>query len=180
MAFNLKQKYKDEIRPKLKEKFGYKNVMQVPRLEKVVINRGLGKGMDNAKFFESAINELAMITGQKPLITKSKKSIANFKLRENLKIGAKVTLRGKRMYDFVTKLINIALPKIRDLRGVPEKSFDQHGNYTLGIKEQIIFPEIDFEKVILTAGMDITFVTSAKNKEEAMELLAGMGMPFRK
>ena len=180
MVFNLKQKYKDEIRPKLQEKFGYKNVMQVPHLEKVVINRGLGKGMDNAKFFESAIAELAAITGQKPLITKSKKSIANFKLREDLNIGAKVTLRGRVMYDFVTKLINIALPKIRDFRGVPEKSFDQHGNYTLGIKEQIIFPEIDFEKVILTAGMDITFVTTAKNKEEARELLVGMGLPFRK
>ncbi len=179
-TLNLKTKYKEEISKDLQTKFKYSNAMQVPKLVKVVVNRGLGKGLENQKFFDSAVEELAAITGQKPLITTSKKAIAAFKLRKGLPVGAKVTLRGKRMYDFVTKLIHLALPKIRDFRGVSDKGFDGRGNYTLGLKEQIIFPEISFEKVVLVAGMDITFVTTARTDAEAKELLAGMGMPFRK
>lgn len=179
-VLDLKKKYTEEIRKELQKKFNYKNIMQVPHLVKVVVNRGLGKGLENQKFFDSAVEELTAITGQKPLITKSKKAIAAFKLRKGLAVGAKVTLRGKRMYDFVTKFIHIALPKIRDFRGVSERGFDGRGNYTVGLKEQIIFPEISFENVVLVAGMDITFVTTAKTDAEARELLAGMGMPFRK
>jgi large subunit ribosomal protein L5 len=178
-ALDLRQKFKEVIAKDLQKKYNYANIMQAPKLVKVVVNRGLGKGLENQKFFDSAVEELAAITGQKPLITKSKKSIAAFKLRKGLSVGAKVTLRGKRMYDFVTKLIHLSLPKIRDFRGVPEKGFDGRGNYTLGLKEQIIFPEISYEKVVLVAGMDITFVTNAKTDAEAKDLLAGMGMPFR-
>ena len=178
-ALDLRQQFKEVIAKDLQKKYNYSNIMQAPRLVKVVVNRGLGKGLENQKFFDSAVEELANITGQKPLITKSKKSIAAFKLRKGLSVGAKVTLRGKRMYDFVTKLIHLSLPKIRDFRGVPEKGFDGRGNYTLGLKEQIIFPEISYEKVVLVAGMDITFVTNAKTDAEAKDLLAGMGMPFR-
>ncbi len=177
---DLKKQFKEEIVKLMQDKFKYKNPMQVPCLTKIVINRGLGKGLENQKFFDSALEELAAITGQKPLVTKSKKSIAAFKLRKGLLVGAKVTLRGKRMYDFLTKLIHLSLPKIRDFRGVPERSFDGRGNYTLGLKEQIIFPEISYEKVVLLGGMDITICTNAKTNDEARELLAAMGKPFRK
>lgn len=177
--FSLKEKYINEIRPALMERFGYKNIMQVPRLEKVVINMGVGEGKDNPKILEAAVKELALITGQKPVITKAKKSVASFKLREGMSIGCKVTLRGELMYDFVNKLINVALPRVRDFRGVSPKSFDGRGNYSLGLKEQIIFPEIDYDKVEKVLGMDITIVTTARTDEEAMELLRQLGMPFR-
>jgi large subunit ribosomal protein L5 len=153
--------------------------MQVPRLEKVVINMGIGEGKDNPKLLEAAVKELSLITGQKPVITKAKKSVASFKLREGMSIGCKVTLRGERMYDFVNKLINVALPRVRDFRGVSPKSFDGRGNYSLGLKEQIIFPEIEYDKIEKIQGMDITIVTTARNDEEAKELLSRMGMPFR-
>jgi len=176
---SLKQKYLQEVRPALMERFSYKNIMQVPRLEKVVINMGIGEGKDNPKLLESAVKELALITGQKPVVTKAKKSVASFKLREGMSIGCKVTLRGERMYDFVNKLINIALPRVRDFRGVSPRSFDGRGNYSLGLKEQIIFPEIDYDKVEKVLGMDITIVTTARTDEEAKELLQQLGMPFR-
>ncbi len=176
---NLKKKYEEEVRPSLIERFSYKNVMQVPRLEKVVVNMGIGEGKDNPKLLESAAADLALITGQKPVITKAKNSIASFKLREGMSIGCKVTLRGETMYDFVTKLINVALPRVRDFRGISPKSFDGRGNYSLGLKEQIIFPEIDYDKVEKIQGMDITIVTTAVNDEEARELLRLLGMPFR-
>jgi large subunit ribosomal protein L5 len=161
------------------EHFSYKNIMQVPRLEKVVINMGIGEGKDNPKLLEAAVKELSLITGQKPVITKAKKSVASFKLREGMSIGCKVTLRGERMYDFVNKLINVALPRVRDFRGVSPKSFDGRGNYSLGLKEQIIFPEIEYDKIEKVQGMDITIVTTARSDEEAKELLSRMGMPFR-
>jgi large subunit ribosomal protein L5 len=176
---NLKQKYEEEVRQALIERFSYKNVMQVPRLEKVVVNMGIGEGKENPKLLEAAAGDMALITGQKPIITKAKNSIASFKLREGMSIGCKVTLRGKTMYDFVTKLINVALPRVRDFRGISPKSFDGRGNYSLGLKEQIIFPEIEYDKVEKIQGMDITIVTTAKNDEEARELLRLLGMPFR-
>lgn len=174
----LRQKYQDEIVSAMMQKFSYKNIMEVPKLEKIVVNMGFGDVKDNAKAMEAATNDLAIITGQKPLTTKARKSISNFKLRAGMNIGAKVTLRGKRMYEFADKLINVCLPRVRDFRGISDKSFDGRGNYALGIKEQLIFPEIDYDKVDKVRGMDIVFVTTAKTDEEARELLALMGMPF--
>jgi large subunit ribosomal protein L5 len=162
------------------EKFGYKNVMQVPKIEKIVINMGVGEAKENAKVLESAVKDLTTIAGQKPVITKAKKSVANFKLREGMSIGCKVTLRGEKMYEFADRLINLALPRVRDFRGVSANSFDGRGNYALGIKEQIIFPEIEYDKVDKVRGMDIIFVTTAKTDEEARELLRLFGMPFQK
>ena len=162
------------------KKFGYKNKLQVPRIEKVVINMGVGEAKDNPKVLESAVNDLTIISGQKPIITKAKKSVAAFKIREGMPIGCKVTLRGNRMYDFVDRLISLALPRVRDFRGVNPDAFDGRGNYSLGIKEQLIFPEIEFDKVDKIRGMDIIFVTTAKTDEEARELLRLFGMPFRK
>jgi len=177
---NLKERYKKEIVPEMMKKLGYKNPMQVPRVVKLVINRGVGEATVNPKAIDASVAELAAITGQKPLVTKSKKSIAGFKLKENTLIGCKVTLRGRRMYDFLDKLINVCLPKIRDFKGVNPKSFDGKGNYTLGIKEQLIFPEVIYDKVDKVRGMDITIVTNTFKNEEALELLKFMGIPFRK
>ena len=175
----LKDKYKDDIVSTMMSKFGYKNVMQVPRLEKVVLNMGLGEAIQNSKIIDAAVNDIMIIAGQKPVVTKAKKSIAAFKLRAGMSIGAKVTLRGERMYEFVDKLFNVALPRVRDFRGISPKSFDGRGNYSMGIKEQLIFPEIEYDKVDKVRGMDIIFVTTAKTDEEARELLRLMGMPFR-
>jgi len=175
----LKEKYLEEVRPALIEHFSYKNVLEAPRLEKVVINMGIGEGKDNPKLLEAAVNELSLITGQKPVITKAKRSVASFKLREGMSIGCKVTLRGERMYDIMSKLINVALPRVRDFRGVSLRSFDGHGNYSLGLREQIIFPEINYDDVEKIQGMDIVIVTTAKTDEEAQELLRKLGMPFR-
>jgi large subunit ribosomal protein L5 len=172
--------YNDTIRQDLQKQFGYQNPMQVPKLEKIVINMGLGEAVDDSKIIDAATQELALISGQKPIVTKSRKSIAGFKLRENLAIGAKVTLRKQRMYEFMDRLINAAMPRIRDFRGVPGKSFDGRGNYTLGLKEQIIFPEINYDKIDKVRGMDISFVTTAKTDEEAKALLAGFQFPFIK
>ncbi len=177
---NLKERYKKEIIPGMMKKFGYKNPMQVPHLVKLVVNRGVGEATANPKAIDISVAEIAAITGQKPVVTKSKKSISGFKLKENTPIGCVVTLRGQRMYDFLDKLVNISLPKIRDFRGISPKSFDGHGNYTLGIKEQLIFPEIEYDKVDKVRGMDITIVTNAKKDEEALELLTLIGFPFRK
>lgn len=175
------QKYYDEqVAPKLKEKFNYKNVHQIPKLEKIVLNMGLGEAIQNIKILDSAVEELTNIAGQKPVITRAKKSIAAFKLREGMPIGCMVTLRHRRMYDFFTKLVNIALPRVRDFRGISSKAFDGRGNYSLGIKEQIIFPEIDYDKIDKIKGMNISIVTTAKTDEEGRELLTLMGMPFRK
>jgi len=174
----LLDKYKNEVVPALKEKFNYKNPMQVPKLEKIVINMGVGDVKDNPKALEAAVNELALISGQKPVVTKAKKSISNFKIRQGMNIGCKVTLRGNRMYEFADKLFNIALPRVRDFRGINPNSFDGRGNFSMGVKEQLIFPEIDIDKVEKVRGMDITFVTTAKTDEEAKELLALLGMPF--
>ena len=174
----LKEKYINEIAPAMKEKFQYKNVMQIPKLEKVVINMGLGEVKDNPKAIESAMGDLKLITGQTPIVTKAKKSIAAFKLREGMNIGCKVTLRGDKMYAFVDKLFNIALPRIRDFHGIPSNSFDGRGNYAMGLKEQLIFPEIEYDKVEKIRGMDIVFVTTAETDEQAKELLALMGAPF--
>ena len=179
MAKTLKEIYDKEASKNLMKKFGYKNVFQVPKIIKVVINRGVGLSVSDSKAMDVAVQELAMITGQKPLITKAKKSIANFKIRAKQPIGCKVTLRGKRMYQFLDKLINICLPKIRDFRGVSPKSFDGRGNYTIGITEQLIFPEVDYDNVDRTRGMDITICTSAKTDAEARELLRDLGVPFR-
>jgi len=176
----LKELYYKEIVPALMEKFQYKNIMEVPKLEKVVVNMGVGDAKENPRFLESAIEDLSLITGQRPIVTQAKKSISNFKLRQGMKIGAKVTLRGDRMYEFVDKLLNVALPRVRDFRGVSEKSFDGRGNYSLGIREQLIFPEIDYDKVEKVRGMDIAFVTTAKTDEEAREFLRLLGMPFAK
>lgn len=176
----LKDKYKNEVVPALMKKYNYKSIMEVPKLDKIVINMGVGDALQNSKFLESAVEELATITGARPVITRAKKSIAGFKLRENNPIGCKVTLRGERMYIFLEKLIRIALPRSRDFRGVPNKSFDGRGNYTLGIKEQLIFAEIDFDDISKVRGMDIVFVTTAKSDEEAYDLLNGIGIPFRK
>ncbi len=176
----LREKYNAEIMAAMTEKFGYKNVMQVPRLVKIVINMGVGEAKENSKIIESAVKDMTEISGQKPVVTKAKKSVANFKLREGMPIGCKVTLRGERMYDFADRLVNLALPRVRDFRGVSPDSFDGRGNYALGIKEQIIFPEIEYDKVDKVRGMDIIFVTTAKTDEEARELLRLFGMPFRK
>ena len=176
----LKDFYNETVMPAMKEKFGYKNVMQIPKIEKIVINMGVGEAKENAKVLESAVKDLTTIAGQKPVITKAKKSVANFKLREGMSIGCKVTLRGEKMYEFADRLINLALPRVRDFRGVSANSFDGRGNYALGIKEQIIFPEIEYDKVDKVRGMDIIFVTTANTDEEARELLRLFGMPFQK
>ena len=175
----LQDKYRAEVVPALQQKFNYKNVMEIPRLEKVVINMGLGDCKDNAKALETAVTELATISGQKPLVTKSKTSIANFKLRAGMNVGAKVTLRGDRMYEFTDKLVSIVLPRVRDFRGVSAKAFDGRGNYSLGVREQLIIPEIEYDKVEKIRGMEMVFVTTAKTDEEAKELLRLMGMPFQ-
>ena len=174
----LKDKYLSEIVPAMVKKFGYTNIMQVPKLEKVVVNAGLGDVKDDAKKFQAVVEEIALITGQAPIVTKAKKSVANFKVREGMNIGAKVTLRGERMYEFVDKLLNIALPRVRDVHGVSANAFDGRGNYALGIKEQLIFPEIEYDKIDKVRGMDIIFVTTANTDEEARELLGFMGMPY--
>src|SRR5690554_1406729 len=176
----LQEVYKNEIIPSMMKKFDYKNELQVPKLDKIVINMGVGEAKENAKALDSAVKDLEIISGQKPVITKAKKSIANFKLREGMSIGCKVTLRGERMYEFADRLINLSLPRVRDFRGVNPNAFDGRGNYALGIKEQLIFPEIDYDKIDKVRGMDIVFVTTAKTDEEARELLTGFGMPFRK
>jgi len=178
MVPRLRDKYKNEVEQALMQKFGYKSPMQIPKLEKVVLNMGVGDARENAKALDTAAGDLAIITGQKPVITKAKKSVANFKVRQGMPIGCKVTLRGNRMYEFVDKLLNVALPRVRDFRGVSDKAFDGRGNYSMGIKEQLIFPEIEFDKVEKVRGMDIIFVTSAKTDEEARELLRLLGMPF--
>ena len=175
----LREQYKNEIVPAMMKKFNYKSVMQVPKLEKIVINIGLGDVKENPKSLDNAVAELTLITGQKPVITKAKKSIAAFKLREGANVGCKVTLRAGKMYDFADKLFNVALPRVRDFRGLPANSFDGRGNYSLGIKEQLIFPEIEYDKIDKIRGMDIIFVTTAKSDEEAKELLTLLGMPFR-
>lgn len=175
----LKDKYTSEIAPALQQKFGYKNVMQIPKLDKVVINMGVGEAIQNSKAIDAAVGDLMKISGQKPVVTRAKKSIAAFKLRAGMPIGTKVTLRGDRMYEFVDRLMNVALPRVRDFRGVSGKSFDGRGNYTLGVKEQLIFPEIEYDKIDKLRGMDIIFVTNAKTDEEARELLGMLGMPFR-
>ena len=172
--------YKKEVVPTLSKKFGYKSIMQVPKLDKIVVNMGVGAAVSDPKILEEAVRDLESITGQKCSIRKSKKAISNFKLRENMPIGAKVTLRSNRMYEFLDRLINVALPRVRDFRGLSDKSFDGRGNYTLGIKEQIIFPEINVDKITKVLGMDITLVTSARTDNEALELLAAFGFPFRK
>lgn len=176
----LRDIYKNEIMDAMTKKFGYKNCMEVPKLEKVVLNMGVGEAKDNAKVLESAMGDMEKITGQKPIITKAKNSIANFKIREGMPIGCKVTLRGEKMYEFVDRLINLALPRVRDFRGVNPNAFDGRGNYALGIKEQLIFPEVEFDKIDKVRGMDIIFVTTAKTDEEARELLAQFNMPFQK
>lgn len=180
MANRLKERYQAEIIPAMMERFQYGNVMEVPKLHKIVVNIGVGEAKDNPKALENAVNELSIVTSQKPIITKAKKSIANFKLREGMSIGCKVTLRGEKMYNFLDKLISISLPRVRDFRGVSPSSFDGRGNYTLGVKEQLIFPEIHYDMIDAVRGMDIVVVTSAKTDEEAKELLAQMGMPFRR
>ena len=176
----LEEMYKNEIIKNMMDKFGYKNVMQVPRLEKIVLNMGVGEAKENPKALEGAVKDLETITGQKAVLTKAKKSIANFKIREGLAIGCKVTLRGDRMFEFADRLINLSLPRVRDFRGVNPNAFDGRGNYSLGIKEQLIFPEIEYDKVDKVRGMDVCFVTTAKTDEEARELLTQFGMPFSK
>ena len=174
----MKDKYKAEIAPAMMQKFGYKSVMQIPKLEKIVVNVGLGEARENPKAIEAACNDIAAITGQKPIVTKAKKSVANFKLREGMNIGCKVTLRAEKMYEFMDRLFNLALPRVRDFRGINPNAFDGRGNYSLGIKEQLIFPEIDYDKIDKIRGMDIVFVTTAKTDEEARELLSQFGAPF--
>ena len=176
----LKEKYKNEVAPKLQEKYKYKSVMQTPKIEKIVINIGVGDATQNSKLLEGAVADLTKITGQKPVVTKARKSIAGFKVREGQSIGCKVTLRGENMYTFLDKLISISLPRVRDFRGLSPKSFDGRGNYTIGIKEQLIFPEINFDEVEKVRGMDIVIVTTAKTNEEAFDLLKELGIPFRK
>ncbi|BFH16961.1 50S ribosomal protein L5 [Paenibacillus melissococcoides] len=180
MAARLKERYLNEITPALMQKFNYTSVMQVPKVEKVVINMGMGEAVQNSKVLDSAVAELQLIAGQKPVITRAKKSIAGFKLREGMPIGVKVTLRGERMYHFMDKLFNVTLPRVRDFHGISNKAFDGRGNYTLGLKEQIIFPEIEYDQVDKVRGMDIVFVTTAKTDEESRELLTQLGMPFAK
>ncbi|WP_114166688.1 50S ribosomal protein L5 [Exiguobacterium sp. TNDT2] len=176
----LQEKYKSDIVKAMMDKFNYDSVMQVPQVDKIVINMGVGDAVSNSKALDMAVEELSILSGQKPLVTKAKKSIAGFKLREGMPIGAKVTLRGERMYDFLDKLVTVSLPRVRDFRGVSKKAFDGRGNYTLGVKEQLIFPEIDYDKVTKVRGMDIVVVTTAKTDEEARELLTLLGMPFQK
>ena len=178
MLTRLQERYEKEVVPAMMEKFGYKNVMQVPKLEKIVINMGVGEAKDNPKVLESAVSDLQILSGQKPILTRAKKSVANFKIRENMALGCKVTLRKANMYEFADKLMSIALPRVRDFRGVSSKAFDGRGNYSLGIKEQLIFPEIEYDKVDKVRGMDIIFVTTANTDEEARELLRFLGMPF--
>ena len=180
MTARLKETYKNEVFNKLMDQFKYKNVMQVPKLEKVTINMGLGEAKENSKILESAVEEIGLISGQRPVITKARKSIANFKVRQGMPVGAKVTLRGDNMYEFVDKLFNIALPRLRDFKGVSKNSFDGRGNYSMGLKEQLIFPEINYDKVDKIKGMNILFTTTAKTDEEAAALLAGLGLPFEK
>ncbi|MEW9670173.1 50S ribosomal protein L5 [Ammoniphilus sp. 3BR4] len=180
MAARLNDVYRDKIVPALMSKFGYSSIMQVPKIEKIVINMGVGEAVANAKALDGAVADLTAITGQKPVVTRAKKSIAGFRLREGMPIGTKVTLRGERMYHFMDKLFNVSLPRVRDFRGISDKAFDGRGNYTLGLKEQLIFPEIEYDKVDKIRGMDIVFVTTANTDEEARELLTQMGMPFRK
>ncbi|ATW28821.1 50S ribosomal protein L5 [Candidatus Formimonas warabiya] len=175
----MKEKYVKEIRPALQEKFGYKNVMEIPKMEKVVINMGLGEAIQNPKALDAAVHDLTAIAGQKPVITRAKKSIAAFKVRTGMPIGCKVTLRGDRMYEFIDKLISVSLPRVRDFKGVSPKAFDGRGNYTLGLKEQLIFPEIEYDKIDKLRGMEVGFVTSARTDEECRELLRLMGMPFQ-
>jgi large subunit ribosomal protein L5 len=175
----LREKYEHEIAPELLQEFDYSNVMQVPRVEKVVVNIGIGEAITDGKAIDHASNDLRLITGQQPIVLKAKRSVAAFRLREGMPVGLKVTLRGPRMWYFLDKLVSVALPRIRDFRGVPEKAFDGHGNYTLGLREQLIFPEIDYDQIDKTRGMEITIVTSAKTDDEAMSLLARLGMPFR-
>jgi len=179
MAARLKTRYEAEVRPALVKEFGYKNAMQAPRIEKIVVNMGLGEAINNGKIIDASVEQLASITGQKPVVTKSRKSIANFKLRQGQSIGAMVTLRGERAYEFLDRLVSIALPRVRDFKGVSPKAFDGKGNYTLGIREQIIFPEINYDKVEKIKGMNITVVTTARNDEEGRALLRFLGMPFR-
>lgn len=178
MAIHLKNKYEQEVVPALQKQFNYPNVMMLPKLVKIVVNVGLGEAVQNAKALDAAVGDIAAITGQKPIVTKAKKSIATFKIREGMPIGCKVTLRGERMWDFYDKLVNVALPRVRDFRGVSPKAFDGRGNYALGLKEQLIFPEIDYDKVDKIRGMDIIIVTTANTDEEAKALLKGLGMPF--
>lgn len=178
MMPRLKEKYVNEVVPALREKFQYKSIMEVPKLEKIVVNMGVGDAKDNSKLLDAAVNDLAIITGQKPVVTRARKSIANFKIRQNMPIGCKVTLRGAQMYEFADKLMNIALPRVRDFKGVSGKAFDGRGNYSLGVKEQLIFPEIEYDKVEKLRGMDVIFVTTAKTDEEAKEFLRLLGMPF--
>ncbi|MEV2587823.1 50S ribosomal protein L5 [Paenibacillus larvae] len=180
MTARMKDRFLNEITPALMQKFNYTTVMQVPKVEKVVINMGVGEAVSNSKVLDSAVEDMQKISGQKPVITKAKKSIAGFKLRENMPIGVKVTLRGERMYHFLDKLFNVALPRVRDFRGVSSKAFDGRGNYTLGLKEQLIFPEIEYDQVDKVRGMDVVIVTTAKTDEEARELLSELGMPFVK
>lgn len=176
----LKQIYLEKVVPSMMEKFEYDSVMEVPKVEKIIINMGVGDAVQNPKLLDNAVEELALIAGQKPVITRAKRSIAGFRLREGMPIGAKVTLRGERMYDFLQKLVRVALPRVRDFRGVSSRSFDGRGNYTLGVKEQLIFPEIDYDKVSKVRGLDIAIVTTSNTDEEARELLAQLGMPFQK
>lgn len=180
VPLRLLENYKNEIISKMMEKFSYSNVMQVPKLQKIVVNTGVGEAVNDSKAIDSAVKDIETITGQKAQIRLAKKAISNFKLREGMKIGAKVTLRGRKMYEFLDRLISVALPRVRDFRGIPDKSFDGRGNYTLGIKEQIMFPEIDVDKINRIIGMDVTFVTSAKTDNEAYELLLAFGLPFKK
>ncbi|KRN18326.1 50S ribosomal protein L5 [Lacticaseibacillus camelliae] len=180
MANRLQERFNKEIAPALIEKFNYKSPMQTPHVEKIVLNMGVGDATQNAKLMDEAVAEMAQISGQQPLITKAKKSIANFRLREGMSIGAKVTLRGERMYDFLDKLINVSLPRVRDFHGISPKSFDGRGNYTLGLKEQLIFPEIDYDQVNRVRGLDVVIVTTANTDEEGLELLKQLGMPFAK
>ncbi|MCZ8517271.1 50S ribosomal protein L5 [Paenibacillus filicis] len=180
MTARMKDRFLNEITPALMQKFSYSTVMQVPKIEKVVINMGVGEAVSNSKVLDTAVSDLQLIAGQKPVITRAKKSIAGFKLRENMPIGVKVTLRGERMYHFLDKLFNVALPRVRDFRGVSNKAFDGRGNYTLGLKEQLIFPEVEYDKVDKVRGMDIVIVTTAKTDEESRELLTQLGMPFTK
>jgi len=180
MAVRMKDRFLNEITPALMQKFNYTTVMQVPKVEKIVINMGVGEAVSNSKVLDVAVEDMRLISGQKPVITRSKKSIAGFKLRENIPIGVKVTLRGERMYYFLDKLLNVTLPRVRDFRGVSNKAFDGRGNYTLGLKEQLIFPEIEYDKVDKVRGMDVVIVTTAKTDEEARELLTQLGMPFTK
>lgn len=175
-----KEMYRSEVMPAMTKKFGYKNVMQIPRLDKIVINMGIGEAKENAKILDAAVKDMETISGQKAVLTKAKNSVANFKIREGMPIGCKVTLRGEKMYEFLDRLVNLALPRVRDFRGVNPNSFDGRGNYALGIKEQLIFPEIEYDKVDKVRGMDIIFVTTAKTDEEARELLALFNMPFQK